>query len=191
MSLEMVYRCALHIMNILTTITFFIRYNPGTKQLVFINHSGVDELSMFHGKAILMDMNHQHAPFPALFLIHEQRVRGFWPWTPPVHIPVSILPQDWILSSAQGLSSGGGNVVSNAGSSYAAAVNSSSGQPAPATGQPTPGRTTITVLDSDSIREILSATRNSESWKACVQEGTSWEGTADENIAKYKENVEF
>lgn len=45
--------------------------------------------------------------------------------------------------------------------------------------------------NADVIQKILSATRESASWKACVQEGTSWDGTADENIAKYKSMVEL
>jgi hypothetical protein len=41
------------------------------------------------------------------------------------------------------------------------------------------------VLNADVIAEILAATRAMPSWKACVMEGTSWTGTAEENIQKY------
>jgi hypothetical protein len=55
--------------------------------------------------------------------------------------------------------------------------------------QPTDTTRMTFTLDPQSIDKILFATRNSESWKECVREGTSWAGTAEENIAKYKENI--
>src|SRR5216684_8247246 len=45
------------------------------------------------------------------------------------------------------------------------------------------------VLDTDTIVTILAATRGSNSWKACQMEGTSWDGTAEENIQKYVSSV--
>ncbi|KAF8960878.1 hypothetical protein BDZ97DRAFT_1831237 [Flammula alnicola] len=162
---------------------FFIRYNPDTQQFVLINHSCEESLSLFHGKVILMDIKDPHCPFPALFLIHEQRVRGFWPFSEQPTIPGPILPQDWISRNAH---SSGGDAVSDAGPSNAAVAISSSGQVVPYLGQPISGQMALT-LDDSTISKILFATQHMESWKACVQEGTSWEGTADENITKYKE----
>ncbi|KAF9474136.1 hypothetical protein BDN70DRAFT_936897 [Pholiota conissans] len=40
--------------------------------------------------------------------------------------------------------------------------------------------------NADVIADILTATRESPSWKACRIEGTSWAGTAEENIEKYQ-----
>ena len=31
-------------------------------------------------KKVVLDPNHQHSPFPAPFIIHEMRCRGFNPW---------------------------------------------------------------------------------------------------------------
>ena len=45
------------------------------------------------------------------------------------------------------------------------------------------------VLNEAVINEILAATHASETWKACVVENTSWEGTAEENINKYRSVV--
>jgi hypothetical protein len=47
------------------------------------------------------------------------------------------------------------------------------------------------ALNADVIQKIHSASRESASWKACVQEGTSWDGSVDENIATYKSMVEL
>ncbi|KAF7976605.1 hypothetical protein HWV62_6104 [Athelia sp. TMB] len=41
------------------------------------------------------------------------------------------------------------------------------------------------ALDQDAVANILAATRASASWRACVREGTSWAGTAEENVRKY------
>jgi hypothetical protein len=40
-------------------------------------------------------------------------------------------------------------------------------------------------LNNDVIADILAATRNMPSWKACQIEGISWTGTAEENTDKY------
>jgi hypothetical protein len=45
--------------------------------------------------------------------------------------------------------------------------------------------TRLPPLSGDTIAKILEATRNSASWRSCEMENTSWEGTADENTAKY------
>ncbi|KAF8800391.1 hypothetical protein BYT27DRAFT_7175388 [Phlegmacium glaucopus] len=172
---------------------FYIRYIPNTRQFLFVNQSGTEELVQYHGKAILLDMNHSHAPFPAAFLIHEQRIRSFWPFARPSIIPASapFPEQDWIVSYAQDISSGGEIAPSDAGPSSATLKNESSGQTASDMGGQPPLNMIDLMLGEDTVSKILSATRNSASWKACVQEGTSWEGTAEENIAKYKENIEL
>jgi hypothetical protein len=40
-------------------------------------------------------------------------------------------------------------------------------------------------MNDGAIAEILTATRAMPSWRACVMEGTSWTGKAEENIGKY------
>jgi len=45
------------------------------------------------------------------------------------------------------------------------------------------------ALDADVIAGILAATRAMPSWKACQMEGTSWTGTAEENIQKYVSSI--
>lgn len=81
-----------------------------TSKFVLVNYSDEPALQPFHGKAIALDSAHRHAPFPALFIIHEMRVRGFVPLGPPnPDLPVGSPWQDWILSDgvlASDLSSG-------------------------------------------------------------------------------------
>lgn len=40
-------------------------------------------------------------------------------------------------------------------------------------------------LNNNAIAKILAAQRELPTWKSCVLEGTSWEGTAEENREKY------
>lgn len=76
---------------------FFIRYDVTKGVFVFINYSGEEDLAMFHGKAIAIDIHDQHAPFPSIFIIHEMRVRGHHPFQPTQpDVPDEILWQDWL-----------------------------------------------------------------------------------------------
>ncbi len=46
-------------------------------------------------------------------------------------------------------------------------------------------------LNASVVTDILAATRNSASWKACEEEGRSWTGTAEENIQKYVSSTDM
>jgi hypothetical protein len=66
---------------------------------VFVNYCGRRSLDPFHGKAIAIDINDQHAPFPSIFIIHEMRVRGHNPFQPTQpDLPDAIAWQDWLIS---------------------------------------------------------------------------------------------
>ncbi|EIM91915.1 uncharacterized protein STEHIDRAFT_151270 [Stereum hirsutum FP-91666 SS1] len=166
---------------------FFIRYMPEARKFVFFNYTGRYGEAPFHGKAIALDIGHRHAPFPALF-IHELRVRAHNPFHFTFQSPDEIQWQDWITSLG----------ILNADSTHGF-FDSNSPSPAPATSSTPPqqpqmqqGDTSVLSdgpvlgLDSATIYKILAATRESASWKACVMEGTSWDGTADENREKYQ-----
>lgn len=52
-----------------------------------------------HCKAISLDISDRYAPFPSLFIIHEMRVRAFWPFAASeLELPDEIAWQDWIAS---------------------------------------------------------------------------------------------
>ncbi|KIY52854.1 hypothetical protein FISHEDRAFT_23499, partial [Fistulina hepatica ATCC 64428] len=168
---------------------FFIRYFPDIRKFVFVNFSGSRHLQPFHGKAIALDIRDRHAPFPSLFIIHEMRVRGFHPFSPVApEVDDGNLWQDWILSDG---------VFDNALGSFNRDGPPPSGNndvykqpllgfqpPTTGAGGPSSGRRTV-ALNEDVIADILAATHAMPSWKACQMEGTSWAGTAEENVQKY------
>ena len=130
------------------------------RKFVFINHSHIDTrgLQLFHGKAIALDINHRHAPFPPLFIIHEMRVRGFYPFEPVApSIPDGIPWQDWIVSDG---------VYDDDSKSFNTEprANNDDGRPAPQIPQLQPMRADGTssgrnlALNSDVIADILAAT---------------------------------
>ena len=45
------------------------------------------------------------------------------------------------------------------------------------------------IHDNNLIEELLAVTRVLPSWKACQVEGTSWAGTAQENIERYVSEI--
>jgi len=151
---------------------------------VLINYSRSSDGAQYHGKAIHLSADDRHAPFPAALLIHEQRVRGFHPFSQePDDVPATIELQDWTTKD-HNVTPPTGNNNMNAVVSANVAPGNSSGGPAPAT-RPLP------PLDEHTIESILTATRQMPSWKACELEGTSWDGTAEENIEKYKRLTEL
>ena len=186
--------------------TFFIRYFPAVsliplrfglsihwewkqiRKFVLVNYSDHPDLEEYHGKAIALDMTHRYAPFPSLFIIHEMRVRGFHPFSPTQPtVPNEIAWQNWISSDG---------VFDNATGSFirdASNVPPLQQQPqlqltAMNAGGPSSGGGTL-ALNADVIADILAATHAMPSWKACQVEGTSWTGTAEENIQKYVSSI--
>ncbi|KAI1786076.1 hypothetical protein LXA43DRAFT_1099599 [Ganoderma leucocontextum] len=78
---------------------FFIRVDPESQKYVLVNYGDWPSLRAFHGKAVSLHIRDPQAPFPALFIIHECRVRGRLPFRPTSpHIPDDVQWQDWITS---------------------------------------------------------------------------------------------
>jgi hypothetical protein len=123
------------------------------------------------------------------------RVRGFHPFEPiEPAMPDDGPWQDWILSDG---------VFDNVSGSFkrdSPPVNGDNGNNFSAQSQPQFQPTTTSsgdassggrriTLNADVITDILAATRAMPSWKACQVEGTSWTGTAQENIQKYVSSI--
>jgi len=181
---------------------FFIRFLPDIRKFVLVNYSNEPILQQYHGKAIALDIRHRYAPFPSLFIIHAMRVRGFHPFEPLEPAMSDGSPwQDWILSDS---------VFDNASDSFKRdsppddGANSdnddtdddSFGTQSQTQFQPTTMSTGDTssggrrlMLNADVIADILAATHAMPSWKACQVDGTSWTGTAQENIQKYVSTI--
>ncbi|KAF8967442.1 hypothetical protein BDZ97DRAFT_1656355 [Flammula alnicola] len=181
---------------------YFIRYMPQIEKFVFVNFSRDPEDEQYHGKAVFLDPGHRLCPMANVFVIHEMRVRGRWPFLLDRDIAEDPESMDWLLASG-----GGGVAVEDtsptrtaAPSNILAASGISSGgievrdpvDPIDPTASQTakPGRIRIS-LDSSTIEQILAASRASASWKVCEIEGTSWEGTADENARKYRDIMDI
>jgi hypothetical protein len=187
--------------------SFFIRYVPDVsrfpfssgqvfnkkqvRKFVFVNYSCTPGLELYHGKAVALDIRDRYVPFPSLFIMHEIRTRGFNPFeqVSPA-IPNDLSWQDWISrdgvfddvsgSFIRGRPQEKGN--DNSGGSAQTRLPTTS-----AGGGSSVGLTL--ELNSDVVADILSIPRAMPSWKACQMEGTSWIGTAEENIQKYVSSV--
>ena len=164
------------------------------QKFIFVNYSGDPELQKYHGKAIALDAKDCDAPFPSLFLLQEMRVRAFRPFSPlNPSMPNDSPWQEWIVSD------GVFDHVSGSFKRDNLPDNSSNGSiSVPPQRQLLPAMTDasgvssgdlpLEPLNMDVIAEIVNATRAMPSWKACVkacEEGSSWTGTAEENIQKY------
>ncbi|KAG6820292.1 hypothetical protein H0H93_002730 [Arthromyces matolae] len=153
---------------------FFIRFDPDLDKFILINYSQLRVLEDFHGKAVGLDIDDVHAPFPSLLIIHEMRVRGFHPFQPLAPIVSDDIPwQDWIVSEG---------VFNDVARSFhreqspTSQVQPSHGsaqlqlQPSlPTTTNSVPGQHPL-ELNSNVIQQILAATYASRSWKACMLE---------------------
>jgi len=168
------------------------------KQFVLINYSdrnddSDDDLRPYHGKAIALDIGDKHAPFPSSFIIHEMRVRGFYPFsnTAPDIPADDVFPwQDWITTG--NIWDSNNNMFrkgSNQTSSSAAFPLPQSLSMTPMGGGPSTSGMRHLELNEQVIADILAATRSMPSWKACEVEGTGWTGTTEENIQKYLSTV--
>jgi len=112
------------------------------------------------------------------------RVRGFHPFAPVAPDTDDDSPwQDWIVTD--GVFDSETNSFKRESPPVAPGSNNVPSQQPPqpqtgAGGASSGGRGL--ALNADVISEILAATRASPSWKACEIEGTSWTGTAEENM---------
>ncbi|KIJ35660.1 hypothetical protein M422DRAFT_180445 [Sphaerobolus stellatus SS14] len=112
------------------------------------------------------------------------RVRGFHPFQPITpDMPDTIRWQDWIVSDGVFDDATNSFIRDRPPANNEAGLRGSQLQLQPTTSAGR-GRNTL-ELNADVINSILAATRAMPSWKACQMEGTSWNGTAEENIHKY------
>lgn len=122
-----------------------------TKQYVFVNYTDNPDLLLFHGKALALDHAHPHAPFPALFLLHEMRVRESNPVNAAaLDIPDDVPWQDW-LAEYGALRSGEGEGLFNRDSPPPRSTDTRT------TGGPHMRK--LSFPDGDVLEEIVAATR--------------------------------
>ena len=163
---------------------------------MFVNYSNQPILEQFHGKAIGLDIRDRHAPFASLFILHEMRVRGFHPFEPTdPAMPDDVPWQDWILSDSVFDNVTGSfkrdsppDNTDNGNNRFSAQSQPQFQPTTTSTGVASSGERRLT-MNADVIAEILAATHAMPSWKACQVDGTSWTGTAQENIEKYVSSI--
>lgn len=159
-------------------------------------------LQPFHGKAIALDINHQRAPLPLFFLIHEFMVRGRNFYQPTAELAVTDRWQEWI--DDDNIANADGSFKHDAPAPSPSPTPGPSAPPGPASGHlqalsPSPFsssgpsgssyRTVIMPPTADLIDKLKVYQRTTPSWKAWEREMMGWEGTAEDNIAQYVKNI--
>jgi hypothetical protein len=134
------------------------------RKFVFVNYSGEPCLQESHGKAIGLNINDHHVPFPSIFIIHELRVRGFHPFQPVTPNIIDGLPsQDWILSD--GVFDHASNSFyrdrppGHGSKGYSSGQSQLQLQPATQSAGAGPSGGNALALNNDVIAEIFTATR--------------------------------
>ncbi|KAF5367420.1 hypothetical protein D9758_003614 [Tetrapyrgos nigripes] len=176
--------------NLFDRYRYFIRYIPKTKRFLFVNYGDIssEPYTKLHFRYIGLRHQDRYSPIPTLFLIHECRVRGFHPFKSIQELPSDFQWADWIPQTAE-------NDIDRSPLPPSSPPNNpphedSAGETGggyDSTGSATGETRRFLTFDEHTIQGILQAQRNLPTWKACIIENTSWKGSAEENIEKYKE----
>jgi len=195
---------------------------PEAKRFVLVNHSQHQDLELYHGRAISLVPSDPRVPFHGSFLIHEMRVRGWWPFRANRSILLPIKWQAWILRAANDDNDNNGNGNDEQHDAHDAALAGSNDATSrnallPVTQIPPPAFTSNTRFDHQhpndnnpfsvgaatrlhpqmftptnpfanpaELRDLKRSFAQQPNWKAALVEGESWEGSAEENIAKWR-----
>jgi hypothetical protein len=170
-------------------------YYQQVRTFVFVNFSQNEDLEQFHGKAVVLDANHHHSPFPAPFLIQEMRTRAFHPWCTdrPIPHPAS-------TTYTPGNDRGGGVANLGGGSHTGVSLGGSggmgtggSGGAASPSGEPSSTGINEQYLvlgnpfqDPELMESMRRQWQQLPNWKSATVEGLTWEGTAEENAKEIR-----
>jgi hypothetical protein len=171
----------------------------------------LEELEDNHGKAVNLDASDGRLPFHGAFLFHEMRVRGYWPLRKDRAMPLPIRSVDWLTTDnndgdnrdsdngggCSGHASGGrgrGGRRRGGRSRRDRCGNNETGGPhlrsrAPVPGSSGSGKVFIPsnpFANPASLEALKKSFAEQPNWRAAVMEGTTWEGNADENAAKWR-----
>jgi hypothetical protein len=178
----------------------FINCNQAQKYILVQYDSFANSRSLqgFHGKAIALDINHQHAPLPLLLLVHEYMVRGRNFYQPTSSLEISNGWQDWLVDQGVVNEKEDGTFSLNRDAPTQASGNtarrstrlqSSSNTGTSRTAGPSQCRNPIMLPTDDLITELFEFQHTMPSRKAWQREAMRWEGTAEENVTKYVKNI--
>lgn len=72
-----------------------------TRKFIYVNFCGNPDDEKYHNRFILLDPADRLSPFPAIFLVHECRVRARWPFLSDCDSDVSEQGEwpDWLTAS--------------------------------------------------------------------------------------------
>ena len=149
-------------------------------------------------------------PFHGAFLFHEMRVRGYWPLREDRAIPLPIPWVDWLttddgdnkdgddMNSDNGAGGGGdgdnGDSGGRGGHGGQVSRGERGGRGRGGNNGPVPGSSASGKVfipsnpfkNPASLKALKESFAKQPNWKASVMEGTTWEGNADENAAKWR-----
>ena len=150
-------------------------------------------MEVHHGKAINLDASDDRVPFHGAFLFHEIRVRGYWPLREDRAIPLPIRWVDWLTTDDDDGGGGGdgdnGDGGGRVGRGGHGRQDRRGGQVSRGRGSTASGKVFIPsnpFTNPASLEALKKSFANQPNWKAAVMEGTTWEGNADENSAKWR-----
>jgi hypothetical protein len=145
-------------------------------------------MERWHGRAINLREEDARLPFHGAFLVHEARVRGWWPFRADRPISLPIPWQQWDSDEDDN-----SDIQTDSDNSDPLPKRqphkSFPTNPTPAGQQPktfTPTNPFASPTELQSLKDSFSKQPN---WKAAVLEGETWEGTAEENVNKWQRLV--
>ncbi|KAF8331363.1 uncharacterized protein EI90DRAFT_2920180, partial [Cantharellus anzutake] len=164
------------------------------RRYVLINHSQSEALEVYHGRAINNSGHGNRLPFHGAFLFHEMRVRGRWPLRGDRAIPLPISWVHWINDHGDRGVSGGGHDGRGGRGRRGPSNNEAGGGRLLRSHGPVPGSSafgkvfipTNPFANPSELQALKESFAKQPNWRAAVMEGTTWEGSADENAAKWR-----
>ena len=140
--------------------------------VLYDSYNHVESMQPYHGKVIALDSSHSRAPLPLLFLVHEYMVRGRNFYQSTSNIQVTDAPTFDPSAYLQ-----------------PATKTSARLQTSTVTAGPSGSQTIIMPPTASLVEELLTYQHTMPSWKAWQKETMGWEGTTEENLKKYVENI--
>jgi hypothetical protein len=142
-------------------------------------------------------------PFHGAFLFHEMRVRGFWPLRGDRAIDLPIERVDWLVEGDgddnDGDNDDGDNDDGDDGEDDDGGDGNNGdggrggrggrGRGGNGHNQSLSGKVFIPTnpfTNPVSLKALKKSFAKQPNWKAAIKEGTTWEGNADENAAKWR-----
>jgi hypothetical protein len=150
-----------------------------------VNHSRSRTLEPFHGRAVNLSASSRRVPFHGAFLSHEMSVRDEWPSEEDREITLPVEWQKWIKPRQAATTT---DDRSYASETDIVGVDT----PPPPRGHGSQSRLTITnpFDNPDELEALRRSFKEQINWTTAVVESESWQGTAEENILKWKTLVD-